>query len=101
MGGEPLTSTFNARRNPGRRAACILLRARPPLAGRSTVNAPIGGGNIDNSWSRLMDAPWGKFTPQAIGAKQAALVRYKKSFEEWKRKRIAAGKWLTKRLEWK
>ena len=38
---------------------------------------------ISDAWFRLMDAPWGEFTPEAKVAKAAALAAYEANHKKW------------------
>lgn len=42
-----------------------------------------------NEWHRLMNAPWGKFTPQAISEKRSALSHYTEGTKAfWQRRNM-------------
>lgn len=43
-----------------------------------------------NEWHRLMDAPWGVFTPQAIEAKRAAMMQFDEGTKAfWQRRNLS------------
>ena len=46
---------------------------------------------ISQEWDRLMNAPWGKFNPQAIEAKRTAMGCYSEANKAfWERRKMTA-----------